>query len=108
MLRTAIAPISFLGRAPQWITLFRAGTIFVYFGLDSLDDSLDSSAADNAAPTPARETLTRKLLKGKIQAGVQKRVNDFWSEKVGGYIMQGDYLALHMEEKSCLTWKSYL
>ena len=39
---------------------------------------------------------------------MQKRVNDFWREKVGAYIMQGDYLALHMEEQSCLTWKSFM
>ncbi len=39
---------------------------------------------------------------------MQKRVNDFWREKEGGYIMQGDYLALHMEEQSCLTWMSYI
>ena len=39
---------------------------------------------------------------------MQKRVDDFWREKVGAYIMQGDYLALHMEEQSCLTWRSFL
>ena len=47
-------------------------------------------------------------LKGKIQAGVQNRLDDFWREKVGSYVMQGDYLALHMEEQSCLTWRSFL
>ena len=52
--------------------------------------------------------LSSKLLKGKIQSGVQGRVNDFWKEKVGSYIMQGDYLALLMEEGSCITWKSFM
>ena len=89
---------------------------------DGLDGSFGSSVEEEewgaaapalvAAPTVARAQaegpLTRKLLKGKIQAGVQKRVNDFWREKVGAYIMQGDYLALHMEEQSCLTWRSFL
>ena len=27
---------------------------------------------------------------------------------MGQYVMQGDYLALHMEEQSCLTWKSFM
>ena len=39
---------------------------------------------------------------------MQGRVNDFWKEKVGHYIMQGDYLALIMEERGCVTWRSYL
>ena len=77
----------------------------------SLNASLDSSsndddAAANQAQTPG--AVTRKVLKGKIQAGVQDRIDDFWKEKVGGYVMQGDYLAIHMEEQSCLTWKSFL
>ena len=76
----------------------------------SLNASLDSSsndddAAANQAQTPG--AVTRKVLKGKIQAGVQDRIDDFWKEKVGGYVMQGDYLAIHMEEQSCLTWKSF-
>ena len=52
--------------------------------------------------------MTRKLLKGKVQEGIQNRVDNSWRDKVGEYVMQGDYLALHMEEQSCLTWKSYL
>ena len=32
----------------------------------------------------------------------------FWKEKIGHYVMQGDYLALIMEERDCVTWKSYL
>ena len=61
-------------------------------------------------PPPVRNpgAMSRKQLKGKIQAGVQERVNDFWKENIGHYIMQGDYLALLMEEDSCITWKSYL
>ena len=88
----------------------------------SLDDSRDSWSSLEVGsppphapplpppPTPVRcpDTLSSKLLKGKIQAGVQGRVNDFWKEKIGHYIMQGDYLALIMEEDSCITWKSYL
>ena len=33
---------------------------------------------------------------------------DFHDEKVGQYVMQGDYLALIMEEGGCITWRSYL
>ena len=50
----------------------------------------------------------KKVLKGKVQAGVQKRVNDFWEEKVGRYVMQGDYLALIMEEKGSVSWESFM
>ena len=39
---------------------------------------------------------------------MQDRVNDFWKEKVGHYVMQGDYLALIMEERDCVTWRSFL
>ena len=35
-------------------------------------------------------------------------MNDFWKEKVGHYIMQGDYISLLMEEGICITWKSFL
>ena len=59
-------------------------------------------------PNPSNQELTRKLLKRKIQKGVQDRVNDFWREKIGHYVMQGDYLALIIEEGSCITWKSYM
>ena len=67
---------------------------------DSLDDSLNSTLSAEAAVPPARPVgnMTKGLFKGKIQAGVQGRVNDFWKEKIGHYIMQGDYLALIMEE----------
>ena len=77
---------------------------------DDLNDSFGSSVDENAPAIEiqAREVPSQKLLKGKIQAGIQNRVNDFWREKVGSYVMQGDYLALHMEEQSCLTWRSYL
>ena len=51
---------------------------------------------------------TQTLLKSKIQAGVQDRVSSFWKEKVGHYVMQGDYIALIMEEGICITWRSYL
>ena len=60
------------------------------------------------ASAPTSRALTRNQLKSKIQGGVQSHVDDFWKEKVGHYIMQGDYLALLMEEDSCITWKSYL
>ena len=39
---------------------------------------------------------------------MQGRVNDFWKEEIGRYIMQGDYLALIMEEGNSITWRSYL
>ena len=86
---------------------------------DGLDDSFGSSVEEEASdPVPAQAQaqpqaqaagpLSRKLLKGKVQAGVQKRVDEFWRGEVGRYVMQGDYLALHMEEQSCLTWRSFL
>ena len=55
------------------------------------------------APQPAlsvgRSVVQSKaLLRGKIQAGIQGRVNDFWKEKVGYYMMQGDYIELLMED----------
>ena len=57
------------------------------------------AAAEAAASAAgASKALTQKALKGKFQAGVQEQVNDFWKEKIGHYIMQGDYLALIMEE----------
>ena len=52
--------------------------------------------------------MTRKLLKRKIQKGVQDRVSSFWKEKIRHYVMQGDYLALIIEEDSCISWKSYM
>ena len=58
-------------------------------------------------PPPTQGVMSHKLLKSKIQAGVQDRVSNFW-KKVGHYIMQGDYIALIMEEGSCITWRSYL
>ena len=88
---------------------------------ENLDDSLGSWSSlelDEVAaaapppppppPPPPRGGLSQTLLKSRIQAGVQARVNNFWKEKVGHYIMQGDYLALLMEEGSCITWRSYL
>ena len=35
-------------------------------------------------------------------------MNDFWKEKIGRYMMQGDYLALIMEEGDSITWKSFM
>ena len=59
-------------------------------------------------PVEASTPLTMSLLKGKIQSGVQGRVNDYWREKISHYVMQGDYLALIMEERDCITWRSFL
>ena len=75
-----------------------------------LDVSLSSRSSEESAAAPVRpsSSLTRKQLKGKIQSGVQDWVDDFWKEKVGHYVMQGDYIALIMEEGNCITWKSYL
>ena len=75
--------------------------------LDLFDDSSTSEASDSPPAVPSG-TVSRKLLKGKIQTGVQDRVDNFWKEKVGLYIMQGDYLALIMEEGNCVTWKSFM
>ena len=78
----------------------------------NLDDSRSSwSSLEVDEPTqPAELSVARSkpLLRGKIQAGIQGRVDDFWKEKIGRYIMQGDFIALIMEEDSCITWKSYL
>ena len=52
--------------------------------------------------------MSKAVLKGKIQRGIQGRVNDFWKEKIGGYIMQGDYITLIMEEGNCISWKSFM
>ena len=68
-----------------------------------------SPTAPEPTSSPALSTeLTKKTLKRKIQKGVQDRVNGFWREKIGRYVMQGDYLALIMEEGSCISWKSYM
>ena len=81
---------------------------------DNLDDSLGSWSSlemDELAPPPPpppQGAMRQTLLKRKIQAGVQDRVNNFWKEKVGHYVMQGDYLALIMEEGGCATWRSYI
>ena len=75
--------------------------------LDLFDDSGPSEAPDSP-PVASLGAPSRKLLKGKIQAGVQKRVDNFWREKIGLYIMQGDYMALIMEEGNCITWKSFM
>ena len=64
-----------------------------------------------APPLPASALsppLTSKVLKRKIQSGVQARVNDFWKEKIGRYVMQGDYLALIAEEGDSISWRSYM
>ena len=52
--------------------------------------------------------MSRNVLKRKIQRGIQERVNDFWKGRIGRYVMQGDYLALLIEEGDCVTWKSYI
>ena len=68
-----------------------------------------SPVVSNPPTTRSSSTdLTKTALKRKIQRGVQERVNDFWKEKIGRYMMQGDYLALIMEEGGCITWKSYM
>ena len=74
------------------------------------EDSWSSLELDEPVPPPpaSQGQLNQRQLKGKVQARVQGRVNDFWKEKIGRYIMQGDYLALVMEEGSCVTWRSYL
>ena len=77
---------------------------------EDLDDSLSGSSSSDGDIAPVRpsDSLTRKKLKGMIQSGVQDWVSDFWKEKIGTYIMQGDYMALIMEEGNCITWRSYL
>ena len=75
--------------------------------LDLFEDSEISDAPDSPPVVPS-STVSRKQLKKKIQTGVQDRVDNFWKEEVGRYIMQGDYLALIMEEGNCVTWKSFM
>ena len=81
----------------------------------TLDDSFGSSISDpegdalsSVAEPPRAVPSSKNALKGKIQRGINQRVSDFWRERVGQYVTQGDYLALHMEEQSCLTWKSFM
>ena len=59
-------------------------------------------------PPPPSGELTRTTLKRKIQKGIQDRVNVFWEEKIRRYVMQGDYLALLIEEQNCISWKSFI
>ena len=59
-------------------------------------------------PPPPQRVMTHALLKKNIQSGVQERVNGFWQERIGQYVMQGDYTALLIKEGSCITWGSYL
>ena len=83
---------------------------------NSLDDSFGSSIADpegdavtNEAPASnSQPPSSRRVLKGRVQLGIKRQISDFWRERVGQYVMQGDYLALHMEEQSCITWKSFM
>ena len=78
----------------------------------NLDDSLGSwcsleldkaGVAPQVAPSVGQSVgQSKTLLRGKIQAGIQARVNIFWKEKIGRYIMQGDYIELLMEEGNCI------
>ena len=47
-------------------------------------------------------------MKRHIQRGVQDRVSDSWKERISRYVMQGDYLALIIEENNSITWKSFM
>ena len=76
--------------------------------LDDSQNSWSSLEIDEPEPQVQPVSMSKNLLRGKIQAGIQERVNDFWKERTGRYIMQGDYIALLMEEGDCITWKSYL
>ena len=63
------------------------------FGSSISEGDADAAQAQAIAPAPASAMApvpaqarasgppSRKLLKGKIQAGVQKRVDDFWKRK---------------------------
>ena len=73
-----------------------------------LNDSVPLSPLPLPPPPPPLPHVVRPSvgqLKGRIQAGVQARVSDFWKEKVGRYVMQGDYISLIMEEKGCFLEK---
>ena len=60
-----------------------------------------------ASATQARDAMKRQL-KGKVQSRVREEFNDFWKEKIGRYVMQGDFLALVKEEQDSITWRSFL
>ena len=81
---------------------------------ESLDDTLGSWSSlemdepPPPPPPPRQGGVSQNLLKSKVQAGVQERVSNFWKEKIGSYVMQGDYIALIAEEGGSISWKSYL
>ena len=70
--------------------------------------SISSPPTQPALPAPALPPVTRNVLKRKIQRGIQERVDNFWKERIGRYAMQGDYLALMIDEGDSITWKSFL
>ena len=80
--------------------------------VENLDDSQSSWSSleidESVGQVGQSVCQSKTLLKGKIQAGIQGRVNDFWKEKVGRYLMQGDYISLIMEEGNCITWRSFM
>ena len=77
--------------------------------LDDSQNSWSSLELDEPVQQAGQSVCKSKaVIRGKIQAGVQGRVNSFWKEKVGQYVMQGDYIALLLEEGSCVTWRGYL
>ena len=74
----------------------------------SLPPSIPPPPSPPTPPIPPLPEMSRNVLKRKIQRGIQERVNDFWKGRIGRYVMQGDYLALLIEEGDCVTWKSYI
>ena len=47
-------------------------------------------------------------MKRKVQSRVGEGFDNFWKERIGRYVMQGDFLALVMEEQGSITWRSFL
>ena len=52
--------------------------------------------------------LRRRQVTRDVQQRIQANEDNYWREKVEGYVMQGNFLSLLMEEDVCVSWKSYL
>ena len=51
---------------------------------------------------------SRAHLRREVQQRIQDDVDAYWSDKISGLIMQGDFLSLLIEENSSVTWKSFI
>ena len=51
---------------------------------------------------------SRAHLRREVQQRIQDDVDTYWTDKISGLIMQGDFLSLLIEENSSVTWKSFI